>query len=327
MQRPGARVGGAHVEHLDRRQPALVDTARQLDPGQLQPGLGARRGGAGDEDRAALGGAVAGDRARVIAWVALLLVGGVVLLVDHDQAEVLDRGEDRRARPDADARLAAAQPPPLVGALAGGEGGVQDGEAVAEPSAKACHHLGSETDLGDEDDRPPPLRQRRLDRRQVDLGLARAGDPVQEQLARGASLTVQRGADLRDRRACSGSSSGATESASATPGSSTRGLLRRLRTPAPGGSTSRSPREGVEQYSRATQRPSRTSSAGTPVSSASIGSASRSGARSEDSARSTTTPKHALPPERAPAPRFPPPRRPSRRAGGSRTGPSERGRW
>ncbi len=60
--------------------------------------------------------------------------------------------------------------------------------------------------------------------------------------------------------------------------------------PVPGGSTSERPREGVEQYSRATQRPSATSSAVAPASSASIGSASRSGASSEDSASSTTTP-------------------------------------
>ena len=60
--------------------------------------------------------------------------------------------------------------------------------------------------------------------------------------------------------------------------------------PVPGGSTSESPREGVEQYSRATQRPSSTSSGEAPASSASIGSASRSGASSEVSASSTTTP-------------------------------------
>ena len=66
--------------------------------------------------------------------------------------------------------------------------------------------------------------------------------------------------------------------------------------PVPGGSTSWSPREGVEQYSRATHSPSSTSSAEAPASSASIGSASRSGASSEDSASSTTTPSRRLGP-------------------------------
>ena len=99
VQRARARVGVAHVEHLDRRQPAAVDAARQLEPRQLQPGLRPRRRGAGDEHRAALVGAAAGDRAGVVAGVALLLVGGVVLLVDHDQAEVRDRGEDAERGP------------------------------------------------------------------------------------------------------------------------------------------------------------------------------------------------------------------------------------
>ena len=59
----------------------------------------------------------------------------------------------------------------------------------------------------------------------------------------------------------------------------------------PGGSTSSSPRAGVEQYSRATQSPSSTCSAVAPASSAAIGSASRSGASSDSLARPTTTPR------------------------------------
>ena len=81
-------------------------------------GLRARRGGAGQQPRAGLVGAEGGDVAGVVARVALLLVGGVVLLVDDDQPEALDRGEDRRARADGDPRLARAQAPPLVVALA-----------------------------------------------------------------------------------------------------------------------------------------------------------------------------------------------------------------
>ena len=137
-------------------------------------------------------GPVAGDGAGVVGRVALLLVGGVVLLVDDDQAEVADRGEDRRARADADLRLAAAQPLPLVEALAVGEGAVEDGEAVAEAGAEAGDGLRGEADLGDEDDRAAPAGERRLDRRQVDLGLARAGDAVEELLAGRAGLAVER---------------------------------------------------------------------------------------------------------------------------------------
>ena len=286
-----------------------------------------------------------------------------MLLVDDDQAEVGDRGEDGRARADADARLAAAQPPPLVVALAVGEGRVEDRDAVAEAGPEAGDRLRREADLGDEDDRPAPSGQRRLDRGEVDLGLAGAGDAVQELLARGARRAVERGDDLLDggpllgeqlrtagrrRRPRDGAARGAAASlrvaisprsssrrrtsrpaptAAASSGadispasrsasstarwrtprrspplsaaspagaisarSSTRERTRWPAAPVPGGSTSARPREGVEQYSRATQRPSRTSSAGAPASSASIGSARRSGGSSERSARPTTTP-------------------------------------
>ena len=101
--------------------------------------------------------------------------------------------------PDADARLAAAQAPPLVVALAVGERRVQDGDAVAEPGPEAGHRLRREADLGDEDDRRAAAGERRLDRGEVDLGLARAGDAVQEELAFGAGDAVDRGDDLLGR--------------------------------------------------------------------------------------------------------------------------------
>lgn len=118
-----------------------------------------------------------------------------MLLVDDDQAEVADRGEDGRAGADADRRLAAAQAPPLVVALAGREGRVEDGEAVAEPGPEAGNGLGSEADLGDEDDRALAPLQGRLDGGQVDLGLARAGDAVQQQAALRPGRAIKRGDD------------------------------------------------------------------------------------------------------------------------------------
>ena len=52
--------------------------------------------------------------ARRIAKPFLLLVGGIVLLVDDDQAESRQRGEHRRTRADHDARLAAVRGAPRV---------------------------------------------------------------------------------------------------------------------------------------------------------------------------------------------------------------------
>ena len=59
-----------------------------------------------------------------------------MLLVDDDQPEVGDRREDRRARADADPRLAAAQPVPLVAALARAQPRVQHRDPVAEARAE-----------------------------------------------------------------------------------------------------------------------------------------------------------------------------------------------
>ena len=86
--------------------------------------------------------------------------------------------------------------------------------------------------------------------------------------------------------------SAASPSGVASTSSSTSGRTRRASAPlpVPGGSTSPSPRAGVEQYSSPTQRPSSTSSGGTPASSASSGSARRFAGSSLRSAIPTTTP-------------------------------------
>ena len=171
----------AHVDDLDRRQRRAVDAPGQAQARERVHRLGARRRAAGDEHGAGLRGAALGHAARVVARVALVLVGRVVLLVDDDEADVAHGREDRRARPDAHARLPRAQPRPLVVALAGGELGVKDGDGVAEARHEARHDLRRQRDLGHEHDHPAAVGEHRRGRLQVDLGLARAGDAVQQQ--------------------------------------------------------------------------------------------------------------------------------------------------
>ena len=60
---------------------------------------------------------------------------------------------------------------------------VQHRDDVAEPGAEPRQRLRGQADLGDEHDRAAPGLERRLDRTQVHLGLARAGDTVQQQAA------------------------------------------------------------------------------------------------------------------------------------------------
>ncbi len=139
------------------------------------------------------------DVAGVVARVALVLVGRVVLLVDHDQPEVAHRREDGRARADRDPRLAAPQPPPLVVALALAERRVQQRDGVAEARLEAPDGLRRERDLRHEHDHARAALERRRGRAQVDLGLARAGDAVEQ-------VRAARG-DRGDRAACSAVSS------------------------------------------------------------------------------------------------------------------------
>ena len=148
-----------------------------------------------------------------------------MLLVDDDQAEVAERREDGGPRADADAGRAGAQPPPLVEALALGEAGMEDGHAVAEARGDAADRLRGQADLGNEQDRAAAALERRLDGREVDLGLAGAGDSVKQALA--LAVAVERGDDLAPhRRPARGESRGAAATA---PTVSIRGARRTSR--------------------------------------------------------------------------------------------------
>ena len=104
-----------------------------------------------------------------------------MLLVDADEPETRERGEDRRARPDHDRRGAGRDALPLVAPLGLGQRRVQHGDAVAEACSEAADRLRRERDLGDEDDHASPLPQRGLRRLEVDLGLAAAGRAVEQE--------------------------------------------------------------------------------------------------------------------------------------------------
>jgi len=72
------------------------------------------------------------DVASVVAGTLLLFVRAVVLFVDDNQADALERGEHRRARADHDVDVGAADALPLIVALAVREAAVLDRHAVAE---------------------------------------------------------------------------------------------------------------------------------------------------------------------------------------------------
>ena len=132
------------------------------------------RGAAQHQRRALEPGAHRRDVAGEIARRLAVLVAGLVLLVHHDDAEILHRSEDRRARADGHPPLAPAQQPPGVGPLAVGERAVQHRDLVAERAAEPAHRLGREADLGHQHDRAAAPGQRALHRLEVDQRLAAA---------------------------------------------------------------------------------------------------------------------------------------------------------
>jgi hypothetical protein len=94
-----------------------------------------------------------------------------VLLVDHHQAKVASRREERGSRADDHTRVATAHAVPLVVPLAGGKPAVQHGHRVPEPRAEAAHRLWGQAYLRHENGRRTAPRDDLLDRAQVHLRL------------------------------------------------------------------------------------------------------------------------------------------------------------
>ena len=108
----GDRVQARRAARACRAPPPAAAGARRRAAAGSAPASactlsGPRRGAAGEQQRAAARGALGGDLAGVVARVALVLVGGVVLLVDRRSG----RGRrPARTRPSAARRRPAPRP-------------------------------------------------------------------------------------------------------------------------------------------------------------------------------------------------------------------------
>ena len=96
-------------------------------------------------------------------------------------AEIRDRREHRRARAEHDARLARHALAPGGEAFGVGERGMQHRHRNGETLAETPDELRREPDLRHQHQRALAAAQRSLDRVQIDLGLAAAGDAVQQE--------------------------------------------------------------------------------------------------------------------------------------------------
>jgi len=119
--------------------------------------------------------------AAVVAEGVVLLEAAVMLLVDDDQAGVGQRREQRRAGADDDLGPAAQGQMPLVEPLRPGQPGMEQHHGIAEAGQELGLDLGGQGDLRHQDQDVPPEGQGSLRRPQVDLGLAAAGDPMEQE--------------------------------------------------------------------------------------------------------------------------------------------------
>ena len=122
-----SRCVGPHVHDLDLREARAADTVREVEPvvaAGLDVGQRLERGRGGCEHDGGAGQLRAdhGHVAGVVDDPVLLLEGGVVLLVDDDEAQFREGQEEGRARAHHDPDLALRHRPPGDAPLSLGEG-------------------------------------------------------------------------------------------------------------------------------------------------------------------------------------------------------------
>ena len=206
-RRRDALRGGvpAQVDQVDRGRFRAAGAARQAEQRRASrlralEALERRRGRAEhDGNRQALR-ASQRQVARGVAEAFLLLVRGVVFLVDDDQPGVGERRENSGPRADHDGSLAAARRTPGPQSFDVGQRRVQHGERHGEARGETGNQLRRQRDLGHQHQRLLAALHDGVDRAQVDLGLAAARDPVQQErrvAARGGGNRLDRVTLLR----------------------------------------------------------------------------------------------------------------------------------
>ena len=179
------RAFAPHVDRLDRRQMRAAETLGQMDAlvaaaprVDFRFDRGRRRGQHHRDFRHA----AAHHRhvAGVIMRAVLLLVGGVVLFIDDDQTEIGIGQKQRRARADHHRHLVRRHRGPGARARARRHLRMPFRRPRAEAGGEAVERLRGERDLRHQDQRLPFLPDVLRHRLEIDFGLARAGDAVEQ---------------------------------------------------------------------------------------------------------------------------------------------------
>ena len=142
----------------------------------LQGGRGAAQHHGAALDLGALDGQIPGMDAGML----LALVGGLLLLVHDDEADVPQGRQHGVAHPHEERRLVLEQAHHVRLFLRGVEARVAHGHAAREAGLQAGQQPGREADLRHQPEHALARGQHPLRQFQVDLGLAGAGDAVEQ---------------------------------------------------------------------------------------------------------------------------------------------------
>ena len=119
----------------------------------------------------------------MVARCILRLVGAFLLLIQHDQADILQRRKHRASRTEHDMRFAAANTLPLIVAFRITQPTVQQRHLIAEIGGETRHHLRRQRDFRHQDhDRLPRLEQL-LRQTDIHQRFTAAGHTVQQRHA------------------------------------------------------------------------------------------------------------------------------------------------
>ena len=237
MKRPGGGPSRRRSTASTDRQMLAAETLRQMQPG-VAPApridLGLDRGRGGSKHDRNSGNVAAHHRhvAGMVVHAVLLLVGRIVLLIDHDQAEIRVGQEQRRARADDHAHLPGRDRLPGAGAPARRKLRMPLGRPHAKARREPVQHLRGQRDLGHQHERLPAAPHGFGHRLEIDLRLAGAGDAIdqRDRVAAGRDARAQRrrrrsAAPASDRAPRSQDQAGTRPARAAAPGS--RAFLRR----------------------------------------------------------------------------------------------------
>jgi hypothetical protein len=115
----------------------------------------------------------------MIAEALVLLERRIVLLIDDDEPEVCNRSKESRPGADGDSDATTPKSLPRVFALPRRQATVEHCDVIAETRSKSADELGSQSDLGYEQDRARPRFADLVDSPEVNLGLSRPGHAMQ----------------------------------------------------------------------------------------------------------------------------------------------------